>query len=138
MTSPNSSWPTEECLTGWEYELEAYHTSATVEFDWVCDKAWIPALSQSLLFAGAIPGVLIFGWISDHFGRLPSIIFSNTLALLGGVLLPFATSYSVFLSLFFLIGLSYNTFFYAPYILGNRRSCYFLSLIFHISSDGIC
>ena len=119
MTSPNSSWPTEECLTGWEYDLEAYHTSATVEFDWVCDKAWIPALSQSLLFAGAIPGMLIFGWVSDKFGRLPSIVISNTLALLGGVLLPFATSYFVFLSLFFLMGLSYNTFFYAPYILGN-------------------
>jgi len=117
MNSPNSSWPTGECLTGWEYELDEYHTSAPAQFDWVCDKAWIPALSQSLLFAGAIPGMLSFGWISDQFGRLPSIMLSNSIALLGGVLLPFATSHIVFLSLFFLIGLSYNTFFYAPYIL---------------------
>ena len=120
MSFPNQTWPTVECQSGWEYELEEYHISAPVQFNWVCDKSWIPALCQSLLFFGAIPGILFFGWISDKFGRLPSILISNTLALIGGVVLPFATSHVHFLSLFFVMGLSFNTFFHSPYILGRH------------------
>ena len=32
----------------------------------VCDEAWIPALSQSLFFLGAIPGMITFGWFADR------------------------------------------------------------------------
>ena len=57
MSSPDESWPVGKCTSGWEYELEDYHKSVTVEFDWVCDQAWIPALSQTVFFLGAIPGM---------------------------------------------------------------------------------
>jgi MFS family permease len=37
--------------------------------DWVCDNEWKGSFSQSLFFARATVGTLIFGWISDHYGR---------------------------------------------------------------------
>ena len=45
-----------------------YHVSLAVEQDWVCARAWIPALSQSIFFTGAIPGMVTFGWLSDTQG----------------------------------------------------------------------
>ena len=119
LLNNNVTWLIGDCQSGWEYELEDYHTSITVELDWVCDKAWIPALSQLLLFMGAIPGILFFGWFSDSFGRLPTIIVSNLIAGIVGVLIPFVTSHTPFLILRFAMGLAFNTFFTAPYILGN-------------------
>jgi len=114
---PDESWPVGPCSSGWEYDLEDFHTSVTVEFDWVCEQAWIPALSQTIFFFGAIPGMLFFGWFSDTIGRLPTIMCSNILALVTGVLTPFITGHLSFFALRFAMGLAFNTFFTAPYIL---------------------
>ena len=78
------SWEVVPCQQGWEYKWVAadlshhhdhaspstaeYHVSLAVEQDWVCARAWIPALSQSLFFTGAIPGMVTFGWLSDTQG----------------------------------------------------------------------
>ena len=99
--------------------MEDYHRSITVDFDWVCDQAWIPALSQTIFFFGAIPGMLFFGWFSDTFGRLPTIMFSNIIALVAGMGTPFVTGYLSFFALRLAMGLAFNTFYTAPYILGN-------------------
>ena len=120
ITSVTSSdWEEVECEEGWEYELAEHHVTITVEQDWVCDKAWIPALSQSLFFAGAIPGMVFFGWFADAYGRIPTIMASNILSLVTGVITPFAPDYISFLVLRFAMGLAFNTFFTIPYILGG-------------------
>ena len=115
-----ADWEVVECEGGWEYQLEGHHVSITVEQDWVCHRAWIPALSQSLFFAGAIPGMIFFGWFSDSYGRIPTIMASNILCLITGVATPFAQEYISFLVLRFLMGVAFNTFFTMPYVLGRN------------------
>ena len=107
------------CDQGWEYHMEGYHVSITVEMDWVCDKAWIPALSQSCFFLGAIPGMIFFGWFADAYGRMPAIVLSNIICLLCGMATPFFPASISFIILRFLMGLAFNTFFTVPYILGR-------------------
>jgi len=85
--------------------------------DWVCEDAWIPAMSQSIFFLGAVPGMLFFGWFCDHYGRLPTIIITNLLSMITGLLTPFATGHTTFFIIRFLMGLSFNTFFTVPYTL---------------------
>jgi len=34
------------CSSGWEYDFENYHRSLVSDMDWVCEDAWIPAMSQ--------------------------------------------------------------------------------------------
>ena len=109
----STDWEVVECEDG-------HHVSITVEQDWVCGWAWIPALSQSLFFAGAIPGILFVGWFSDAYGRIPAIMASNIICLITGVATPFATEYISFLVLRFLMGVSYNTFYSMPYVLGRN------------------
>ena len=67
------------------------NSSISVEQDWVCEKAWIPALSQSLFFGGAIPGMIFFGWFADSYGRIPATVLSNLVCLVTGVVTPFVT-----------------------------------------------
>ena len=131
--SPSAGWEVVPCQAGWEYSMEGHHVSVTVEKDWVCDRAWVPALSQSLFFCGAIPGMIVFGWLADNYGRIPAIMTSNILALVTGVATPFAPEHVSYLGLRFAMGLAYNTFFTVPYILGkgwlgghNNYLCCFL------------
>ena len=119
FTNFSPDWEVVECEGGWEYQLEGHHVSITVEQDWVCDRAWIPALSQSLFFSGAIPGMIFFGWFADAYGRIPAIMASNIICLITGVATPFAQEYISFLVLRFLMGLAFNTFFTMPYVLGR-------------------
>ena len=118
-SSTFTDWEVVECEEGWEYQLEGHHVSITVEQDWVCGQAWIPALSQSLFFCGAIPGMIFFGWLSDAYGRIPAIMASNILCLLSGVLTPFSRDYVSFLVSRFFAGLAFNSFFTLPYVLGK-------------------
>ena len=99
--------------------MEGYHVSISVEMDWVCDQAWIPALSQSCFFLGAIPGMMFFGWFADAYGRMPAIVLSNIICLISGMLTPFFPDSISFIILRFVMGLAFNTFFTVPYILGK-------------------
>ena len=119
-TFPSPDWEVVDCQAGWEYNMEGHHVSVTVEQDWVCKKSWIPALSQSLFFAGAIPGMIFFGWFADAYGRIPAIMASNILCLVTGVATPFIQEYVAFLVLRFAMGLAFNTFFTMPYVLGRK------------------
>ena len=63
--------------------------------------------------------MLFFGWFSDAFGRLPTIMVTNIISLVTGLLTPFVTGHMAFLVLRFAMGLGFSTFYTAPYILGR-------------------
>ena len=48
------------CIYGYEYNYTEYFKSATSQFDWVCQDEWKPAFTQSMFYAGAIIGNLVF------------------------------------------------------------------------------
>ena len=105
------------------YQNPNHFRSIVSDMNWVCEDAWVPAMSQvcnlslfqtnslclqSIFFLGAVPGMLFFGWFwwvfiksmwrkirfhffSDHYGRLPTIIIANLIALVTGVATPFVT-----------------------------------------------
>jgi len=105
------------CRYGWEYDIDNFHRSAVTDNDWVCQMDWVPALSQSIFFLGAVPGMLLYGWLSDHHGRVPAILLSNLVTLITGLALPFANGFLAFCTLRFIMGTAFNTFFIIPYTL---------------------
>jgi len=112
-----TNWDIGACTDGWEYDTENFHRSIVSDLDWVCEESWIPAFSQSIFFVGAVPGMLFFGWLSDHYGRIPAILSSNVVALVSGIAIPFVTEYVAFCLLRFMMGIAYNSFFTIPYTL---------------------
>merc|ERR1712130_218202 len=119
LARKNSStdWNVGACTDGWEYDTDNFHRSAVSDLNWVCDDSWIPAFSQSIFFVGAVPGMPFFGWLSDHYGRIPAILSSNLVALVSGIAIPFVTEYIAFCVLRFMMGLAFNSFFTIPYTL---------------------
>ena len=50
--------------------------------DWVCDDAWIGPFSQAMFYLGAAIGAIIFGYISDIYGRYPTFVASNVVRII--------------------------------------------------------
>ena len=90
-----------------------------LQFDWVCDESWKPQTAQSIYFIGGIIGTLIFGWVSDHYGRVWTIMMAILNILITGIATPFVNGFVTFAVLRFLMGLSYPTFLMSTYMLSK-------------------
>uniref|UniRef100_A0A1B6D0T7 Major facilitator superfamily (MFS) profile domain-containing protein n=1 Tax=Clastoptera arizonana TaxID=38151 RepID=A0A1B6D0T7_9HEMI len=59
----------------WVYDKSKYESSTVIEWDLVCDKAWLKATSDAFFMLGVMLGSIIFGDLSDRYGYL---IFTST------------------------------------------------------------
>uniref|UniRef100_A0A0N5A5R7 MFS domain-containing protein n=1 Tax=Parastrongyloides trichosuri TaxID=131310 RepID=A0A0N5A5R7_PARTI len=65
-----------------EYENN-YFSSASIKFGWVCsEQSFLPSLQSQLQFFGVLLGTVVFGLMSDGFGRRLTSIIDMTLAFL--------------------------------------------------------
>ncbi|XP_026749122.1 organic cation transporter protein-like [Galleria mellonella] len=59
-----------------EYDQSTIVTSVTSEWNLICDRTAFASLAQSMMQIGILVGSLLFGYISDSFGRKPSVLMS--------------------------------------------------------------
>ena len=64
-------------------------------------------------------GCLIYGWISDNYGRYPTFLVSNIIVACSGIILPYCRDFHTFAALRFVMGLNFTTFFTSIYVLGK-------------------
>jgi len=112
-----SNLPQIKCPVGWQYNFTDFFPTASTEFDWVCDDEWKPAFTQSMFYAGAIVGTLVFGWVADTYGRYWSFLVSNFVIMITGIITPFAVGFVNFTIIRFCMGLGFITFFMSIYML---------------------
>ncbi|ELU14225.1 hypothetical protein CAPTEDRAFT_220884 [Capitella teleta] len=97
---------TEACPMGWTYnKSSAQETTIVIDFDLVCDKEFLKNLSTTIYFCGVMIGGLIFGALSDRFGRKPSLLTALFAQAVVGVGVAFANSYLLFTLLRFCLGI---------------------------------
>lgn len=55
------------------------------QWDLVCDRAWLSSFTQSVYMFGVVISALLFGYLSDQFGRIKVLYAGIVLEILGGL-----------------------------------------------------
>lgn len=114
----NASIPKIKCQNGHVFAKNLGFHTASIEFQWVCDKERYATYAQMFFFLGSIIGCLGYGHYADNCGRLAALVSSCGLALFGSFLTSLCKSFSGFMIGRFIVGASYDTCFTMIYILG--------------------
>ncbi|CAI9731806.1 organic cation transporter protein-like [Octopus vulgaris] len=98
-TTPPSNSSKLQCSYGRKFLTEEY-SSIVSEFDLVCERKWLKSSLQSAYFSGYLVGSIVFGALSDRFGRRPTILLTNTLLVVFGITKIFVPSLFGFIILY--------------------------------------
>uniref|UniRef100_A0A0A9Y7Z4 Organic cation transporter 1 n=2 Tax=Lygus hesperus TaxID=30085 RepID=A0A0A9Y7Z4_LYGHE len=113
----NSSWPTENCLDGWEFDLSITSSSIVIDFDLVCDKDIYPTIGLAGLNLGGPFGVYIFGLINDRNGRRLSFFICLMFVIVGNILTAVATNFWFWAASRVIVGLTIPAIYQIPFII---------------------
>ncbi|XP_009670171.2 solute carrier family 22 member 6-A [Struthio camelus] len=104
-TFANSTEPeTEPCRDGWTYDRSVFTSTIITEWDLVCDSRGLKQLAQSLFMAGVLVGGIVFGGLSDRFGRRSLLTWCYLQMGTMGTCTSFAPTFPVYCLFRFLTG----------------------------------
>ncbi|XP_067010879.2 organic cation transporter protein [Anabrus simplex] len=121
-----SNWYTDEEISvngtikcsSWVYDKSTYDSSIVSEFNLVCDNVWLRATADALFMLGDVLGALIFGDLSDRYGRKPIFFTSLVLQIAAGLLGSFAPEYISYVIARMVIGATTDGVFLIIYVIG--------------------
>ncbi|XP_026750415.2 uncharacterized protein LOC113511045 [Galleria mellonella] len=105
------------CINGWRYSTEHYERTLVTEFSLFCDKDWLPRTANTLFWVGSIFGNLFFGWMSDRYGRRPTILLMILLEVPLTIAASFPTSYWSYVAVRVVSGLFFPALYQLPFVL---------------------
>uniref|UniRef100_A0A8C9TYD3 Solute carrier family 22 member 6 n=1 Tax=Scleropages formosus TaxID=113540 RepID=A0A8C9TYD3_SCLFO len=97
---------TETCPDGWTYEKTEFLKTIVTEWDLVCALGPLRRMSQTIYMGGVLAGAIIFGGLSDRFGRRALLIWSHFQLATLGTCTALSPSYLAYCILRFLTGMS--------------------------------
>uniref|UniRef100_A0A8C2X2C4 Solute carrier family 22 member 6 n=1 Tax=Cyclopterus lumpus TaxID=8103 RepID=A0A8C2X2C4_CYCLU len=98
-TANVSQLQTEGCLDGWTFDNSEFHATTVSEWELVCSLRPLKQMIQTIYMGGVLAGAIVFGGLSDRFGRRSVLIWSYLqLGILGcsSALSPTYSAYCVF------------------------------------------
>ncbi|XP_035521887.1 solute carrier family 22 member 6 [Morone saxatilis] len=103
------------CTEGWSYNMTERSSTIISDWDLVCDVRSLKQMGQTVYMGGVLVGALIFGGLSDRYGRRILLLISHMLMAVSGTCAAFSTSFPLFCLFRFgcgmaLSGLGLNTF----------------------------
>jgi OCT family organic cation transporter-like MFS transporter 4/5 len=101
----------------WVYDKSVYKSSAVTEYNLVCDDAHFRVMADSLFMVGALLGSIIFGGLSDRFGRRPIFFLSLVLQVVFGLAAAVAPEYYSFMVCRLIIGSTTSGVFLVAYVI---------------------
>ncbi|XP_051967545.1 solute carrier family 22 member 7a [Xyrauchen texanus] len=84
------------CQYGWVYDHSQFTSTTATEWDLVCDNKKLNQALATFFFIGVTIGAVMFGQLSDKFGRKPMIQVSFVASAILGTVEAFSSSYVMF------------------------------------------
>ncbi|KAJ6654231.1 hypothetical protein lerEdw1_007328 [Lerista edwardsae] len=110
LLDPNASavneTDTEPCADGWTYDRSVFASTIVSEWDLVCESRTLRQLAQSLYMAGVLIGSVLFGGLSDRFGRKALIVWSYLQMGAAGACTAFVPTFTAYCVCRFLTGMA--------------------------------
>ncbi|KAJ8248563.1 hypothetical protein GJAV_G00243330 [Gymnothorax javanicus] len=103
-SSNASEIPAVPCQYGWVYDNNTFTSTTAMEWDLVCDKKGLNKATVTIFFIGVMLGALVFGSLSDRYGRRTMLMVTYVWALAFGLVSAFSTSYLMFAIMRFFTG----------------------------------
>ncbi|XP_044537963.1 solute carrier family 22 member 20-like [Gracilinanus agilis] len=95
---------TEDCLDGWVYDKSVFLTSIVTEWDLVCGQKPLKSIVQTIYMGGQQAGSIVFGILSDRYGRRTTLLWSSLMATVVGCCASFMPTYAGYVIFLFLNG----------------------------------
>ncbi|XP_012276482.1 carcinine transporter [Orussus abietinus] len=109
VRTADPSWPFRPCQHGWTFNYTMIpYASIAAQLEWVCDKTFLSSAAQSAFFVGSIIGGFIFGYIADHYGRIPALVSCNAVGFFASVGTAFCNSFWSFCLCRLIVGTSFD------------------------------
>ncbi|XP_044304637.1 solute carrier family 22 member 6-A-like isoform X1 [Varanus komodoensis] len=99
---------TEPCREGWLYDRSVFRSTVVTEWDLVCSARTQKQMAQSLYMAGVLLGGIVFGGLSDRFGRRLILTWCYLQLAVTGTVTAFAPSFVVYCIFRFLSGMGFS------------------------------
>ncbi|XP_064173874.1 solute carrier family 22 member 7-like [Anguilla rostrata] len=96
--------PAVSCLYGWVYDNTTFSTTLATEWDLVCDYISLNKATATIFFVGVMMGALVFGSLSDRYGRKSMLLVSYVAGMVFGLASAFSSSFLMFAIMRFLTG----------------------------------
>ncbi|XP_076130239.1 solute carrier family 22 member 6 [Alosa pseudoharengus] len=107
ITGTNITEPeVETCQDGWTYQRTEFISTIVSEWDLVCKLRPLKQMSQTIYMGGVLAGAIIFGGLSDKFGRRIVLVWSYFQLATLGTFTALAPSYLAYCVFRFLSGMA--------------------------------
>ncbi|NXN56727.1 S22A7 protein, partial [Rynchops niger] len=83
------------CQHGWVYDRSQFTSTISTQWDLVCKQRGLNQATATFFFIGVTMGAVVFGYLSDRFGRKAMLLLSLVCSVVFGMLSAASVSYSM-------------------------------------------
>lgn len=94
------------CSQGWEYDRSEFSSTIATEWDLVCQQRGLNKITSTCFFIGVLVGAVVYGYLSDRFGRRRLLLVAYVSSLALGLASAASVSYIMFVITRTLTGLA--------------------------------
>lgn len=85
------------CSQGWEYDRSEFSSTIATEWDLVCQQRGLNKITSTCFFIGVLVGAVVYGYLSDRFGRRRLLLVAYVSSLVLGLMSAASVNYIMFI-----------------------------------------